>query len=289
MKTIAARLFILALGVLIATGIAQAEGTDLEKIVVTPSRTSENIKGTTNDVTVFGNEEIKESNAAEVKNIIRETLGTDVVQTGSFGGTTSVFLRGAGSGQSRIMIDNVRVYDPIDANAAYDIAHLTLDNVDRIEVVRGPQSVLYGSDAMGGVINIITQKGEGKPTINVRLSDGTYDSRSGAFESRGRIDKFSYSFAASRYYSRGISKLKNTSERDPYENTSVSLSTEYDINTQNTIGLTGHFINANYEYDDSFGLRDDPSLKGRQKQMIFSNFWEGRFTDFWKQKLQLSY
>ncbi|MDD5156262.1 MAG: TonB-dependent receptor plug domain-containing protein, partial [Candidatus Omnitrophica bacterium] len=108
----------------------------LEKIVVTPSRTSENIKGTTSDVTVFRNEGIKESNETEVKDIIRETLGTDVVQTGSFGGTTSVFLRGTNSGQSRIMIDNVRVYDPIDTNASYDMAHLTIDNVDRIEVVR---------------------------------------------------------------------------------------------------------------------------------------------------------
>jgi vitamin B12 transporter len=268
---------------------ALAEDINLEKIVVTPSRTSENIKGTTSDVTVFRNEEIKEVNETEVKDIIRETLGTDVVQTGSFGGTTSVFLRGVGSGQSRIMIDNVRVYDPISTDASYDMAHLTLDNVARVEVVRGPQSVLYGSDAMGGVINIITQKGEGKPTIDVTLSDGTYDTRNGVLESKGRINKFSYSFAVSRYYSRGISKLRDTSERDPYDRTSVSLKSEYDINTENTIGIIGHFINSNYKYDDSIGLRDDPSLKGRQKQMMFSNFWESRFTDFWRQKLQLSY
>lgn len=275
--------------ILVLTGLCRAEDIELEKIMVTASRISENIKGTTSDVTIFKNEGIKESNEIAVKDIIRETLGTDIVQTGSFGGTTSVFLRGTNSGQSRIMIDNVRVYDPIDANASYNMAHLTLDNVDRIEVVRGPQSVLYGSDAMGGVINIITKKGEGKPTASISLSDGTYDSRNGAFESKGRIDKLSYSFAASRYYSRGISKLKNTSERDPYDNTSVSSRTEYDINAKNTIGLTGRFINANYKYDDSFGLRDDPSLKARDKQMTFSNFWESRFTDFWKHKLQLSY
>lgn len=262
---------------------------DLERIVITPSRTSENIKGTTSDITVFVGKEIKDSNGVEVKNIIRETLATDVVQTGSFGGLTSVFLRGTSPGQSRIMIDNVRVYDPISADASYNMANLTVDNIDRIEVVRGPQSVLYGSDAMGGVINLITKKGEGKPTINISLSDGTYDSRNGVFESEGRINKFSYSFAVSRYYSRGISKLKDTSERDPYENLSISLRSEYNINTRNTIGIIGRFMNSTYKYDDSFGLRDDPTLKGRQKQMTFSNFWESRFTDFWKQKLQLSY
>ncbi|MBM3244781.1 MAG: TonB-dependent receptor, partial [Candidatus Omnitrophica bacterium] len=133
---------------------SQEEDVLLEKIVVTPSRTSENIKGTTSDVSVFSSEEISQENEVEVKDVIKETIGLDLVQTGSFGGTTSVFLRGMNSGQSRIMIDNIRVYDPIDANASYNMAHLGVGNIDRIEIVRGPQSVLYGSDAMGGVINV---------------------------------------------------------------------------------------------------------------------------------------
>ncbi|MBU1998598.1 MAG: TonB-dependent receptor, partial [Candidatus Omnitrophica bacterium] len=270
-------------------GFSRADDVDLDIIVVTASGTSEDIKGTTSDVTVIGNKELKENNFIQVKDAIKETIGMDVVQTGSFGGSTSLFLRGTSPGQSRIMIDNVRVYDPIAADASYDMAHLTLDNVDRIEVVRGPQSVLYGSDAMGGVVNIITKKGKGKPTTSVSFSDGTYDSRNEAIESSGRIDDFSYSFSASHYYSRGISKLKDTSERDPYDRTTVALRSEYDINTLNTVGFTGRFTDANYEYDDSFNLRDDPNLKGRQKQMIFSNFWENRFSDFWKQKLQFSY
>jgi len=274
---------------ILITAQGRAEDVDLEKIVVTPSRTSESIKGTTAEVTVFSGTDIQKDNAGEVKEVITGTLGADVVETGSFGGATSVFLRGTSTGQSRIMIDNVRVYDPISPDSSYDMAHLTADNINRIEIVRGPQSVLYGSDAMGGVINVITRKGEGKPKISISLSDGTYDSRNGVFESDGRIAKLSYAFTASRYYSRGISKLKDTSERDPYENTSVSMRTEYDINKEHAVGMTGRFINATYKYDDSFGLRDDPTLKGRLKQMVFSSYWEGRFTDFWKQKLQLSY
>lgn len=290
MKKFGALIAVFWLMTLMGKSFSQDQDVDLEKIVVTPSRTSENIKGTTSQVTVFRNTQIKRSNATEVKDILKgTTLGADIVQTGSFGGTTSVFLRGASPGQSRIMIDNVRVYDPISTDASYDMAHLTLDNVSRIEVVKGPQSVLYGSDAMGGVINIITQKGEGKPRISLAVSDGTYDSHNEALESKGRINKFSYSFATSRYHSRGISKLTNTSERDPYENTSVSLRTEYDINAKNTLGVTGRFINSAYKYDDSFGLRDDPDLKGRQKQMTFSNYWENKFSDFWKQRLQFSY
>ncbi|MCU0666245.1 MAG: TonB-dependent receptor [Candidatus Omnitrophica bacterium] len=265
------------------------ESSQLERIVVTSSRTPENIKGTTSDVTVLWKKDLDDANSADLKNMIRQVLGVDVVQTGSFGGATSFFLRGTSPGQSRIMIDNVRLYDPIAADAAYDMGHLLVGNIDRTEIVRGPQSVLYGSDAMGGVVNIITQKGEGRPRVNILLSQGTHNTQNMSLESLGRIDKLSYSFSASRYASDGISKLRNTSEHDPNEDLNLSLRAEYNIDAQNTFGITSRIVESKYRYDDSFGLRDDPNLKAHQRQMIFSNFWETRPADFWKQKLQLSY
>lgn len=280
---------ILAAFILAFVKIIHAEEVELDKIIVTASRVSEGIKGTTASVSVFDKEEIENNNEAEVKDIITGALAADVVQTGSFGGLTSVFLRGTSPGQSRIMIDNVRVCDPIATDSSFNLAHLASSSIERIEVVRGPQSVLYGSDAMGGVINFITKKGEGKPGISVSLSDGTYDSRNAVLESGGKIGAFSYALTASRYYSRGISKLIDTSERDSYDRTSLSLRSEYDIGAESAIGIISHFINANYEYDDSFNLRDDPSLRGRDKQLTFSGFWDSRLNDFWKQKLQLSY
>jgi vitamin B12 transporter len=268
---------------------SRAQDVDLERIVVTPSRSTESIKGTTSSVSVFTAEDIEKSNIDNIKDFLKENLGLDIVQTGSYGGPVSVFSRGTNSGQTQIMIDNVRVYDPIATNAAFNLAHLSMNNIERIEFVRGAQSVLYGSDAMGGVINIITKKGRGKPSFSFSSEGGTYTSLRETLDSSGSMDKFSYSFGFSRFDTRGISKLKNTAERDPYEDTSISLRADFEINENNNLGIIGRYTNAKYEYDSSFGLRDDPDLAGKEQQALLSGFFENRINDYWKHKLQLSY
>ena len=263
----------------------------LDKIVVTPTRSEESIDGTTSAVTVFSANAIEEGKIQEVniKDLIVDSPGVDIVQSGSFGEPVSVFTRGTNSGQTQIMIDGVRVYDPIATNGAFDLAHLTLDNLGRIEMVNGPQSVLYGSDAMGGVMNIITKKGSGNPKVSFLSSGGTYGSYREAFESSGKINDFSYSFGVSRFDTQGISKLKKFSGNDPYGNTSVSVRTDYDLNAQNTVGLIGRFTDAKFHYDSEFKSSHDPDLIGKEKQIFLSNYIESQLNDYWKQKLQLSY
>jgi len=271
------------------TALAQEPDIELEKIVVTPGRTEEKIKGTTSAVTVFSRSDIENSKLNNIKDFIQETMGLDIVQTGSFGGPVSIFTRGTNSGQTQIMIDNIRVYDPIATNAAFDLAHLTLSNIERIEIVRGPQSVLYGSDAMGGVINIITKNGKGKPMLTFLTEGGSYDSHRESLDASGRIKNLSYALGLSRFESRGISKFKGTSERDSYQKMSASLKTSYDINPKNNIGVICHFTDAVYEYDNSVGLKDDPDLKGQEEQMLFSSYIKNKITDVWQQKIQFSF
>jgi len=268
---------------------AEAAGVDLEKIVVTPYRIEENIQGAVDAVTVYTDKDIQNANSYTVQDFIRGTPGIDIVQTGSFGGPVSVFLRGTNSNHNQIMIDNVRMYDPIAANGAFNLAHLTLDNIERIEVVKGPQSVLYGSDAIGGVVNIITKKGSGRPHSTFSSEYGSFGTHRQALSSDGRIDGFSYSFGISHLASRGISKFRDTSEKDPYRNTALSLRADYNINEGNTIGTICRFTDASYEYDNSVGLKDDPDLIGKEKQISISNYFENRITDLWKQRLQLSF
>jgi len=270
-------------------GTAQAADIDLEKIVITPSRTEENIRGTVNAVTVFTPADIENSKTDTIKDFIKGTMGLDIAQSGSFGGPVSVFLRGTNSNHNQIMIDNVRMFDPIATNAAFDLAHLTLDNVERIEVVRGPQSVLYGSDAIGGVINIITKRGRGKPSVSVELESGSYDTYRESFNSSGEIQNLSYSFDVSHLASRGISKFRGTTEKDPYENTAFSLRADYDIDAKNTVGVISRFTDASYEYDNSVGLKDDPDLEGREQQTMVTTYIENRITERWKQRIQGSF
>ena len=288
---LAASFLVLLAFVLAGFVCSYADDVDLEKIVVTPTRSEESIAGTTSTVTVFNTNAIEEGKiqGENIKDLIVDSPGVDIVQSGSFGGPVSIFTRGTNSGQTQIMIDGVRVYDPISTNGAFDLAHLTLDNLGRIEMVNGPQSVLYGSDAMGGVINIITKKGSGKPLVSFLSSGGSYGSYREALESSGKINDFSYSFGASRFDTQGISKLEKFSGKDPYGNTSVSVRTDYDLNAQNTVGLIGRFTDAKFHYDSTYKSSHDPDLIGKEKQIFMSNYIESRLNDYWSQKLQLSY
>ncbi|MBM4278878.1 MAG: TonB-dependent receptor, partial [Deltaproteobacteria bacterium] len=151
---------------------AQEKEVTLEKVVVTATRVETPIEEIASSITVIPSEEIVRKQKTSVLEVLRGLPGLDVVQTGGTGGTTSIFLRGANSEHTLVMIDGVEVNDPISPGRSYDFAHLTVDNIERIEVIRGPQSTLYGSDAIGGVINIITKKGEGKPKFSLSAEGG---------------------------------------------------------------------------------------------------------------------
>ena len=100
--------------------------------------------------------------------------GLNVVQTGGPGGQTSVFMRGTNSNHVKVLIDGIDVSDPSITNGAFDFAHLLTGDIERIEVLRGPQSGLYGSDAIGGVISITTKKGEGPPKVTASVEGGSF-------------------------------------------------------------------------------------------------------------------
>ncbi|MCG8461539.1 MAG: TonB-dependent receptor plug domain-containing protein, partial [Holophagales bacterium] len=114
-------------------------------------------------VTVIGREEIEASHATTVQELLRTVPGVAVAQLGGPGKASSVFVRGGNSGHTLVLIDGVRV----NSNTAglYDFADLTTDHIERIEVLRGPQSTLYGSEAVAGVISIISRRGEGAPSV----------------------------------------------------------------------------------------------------------------------------
>lgn len=269
-------------------GLVYASDVDLERIVVTPHRVEESLNSASGSVTVITSEEAKEKGLNTVKDVLKNVAGLDVVKTGEYGGQTSVFLRGSASGQTRVMIDGVRVYDPISVNAAFDFAHMTMDNIERIEIAKGPQSTLYGSDAMGGVINIITKKGEGKPHFSLIYEGGTHNTFNEILDLGGRINKFSYSMSLSRLDTDGISQLRNTSEKDGYEKTAYSLRMDYDFTDNFSAGLIGRNTESRFHYDDNFSNKDDPDLLNKSRLTVYSTYFNLKLFEFWKQKLQLS-
>ena len=149
-----------------------AEPVPLPPVVVTPTRlpTPENQVGSS--ITVIPSEEIKRKQERTLPDALKDVPGLNVIQTGGAGGQTSVFLRGANANQTKVFIDGIDATDP--ATGTFNFEYILTWDIDRVEVVRGPQSGLYGADAIGGVVNIITKTGSGPPQFGGSIEGGSF-------------------------------------------------------------------------------------------------------------------
>ncbi len=150
-------------------------------------------------VTVLTERTLEQQQRRTVPDALQQVPGLNVVQTGGPGGQTSVFIRGANSNHTKVLIDGIDATDPSNGNGSFDFGQLLTDDLARIEVLRGPQSGLYGSDAIGGVIAFTTKRGEGPARASLRLEGGSF----GTFNQSGRIsgseNGFDYSVSVSHF------------------------------------------------------------------------------------------
>jgi vitamin B12 transporter len=265
--------------------VLESKGIELPMIVVTPTKYETPLYNIPSSFTVIYEDEILSEGKPQVKDILQHIPGLNVVQAGSFGSTTSIFTRGTGSSHTLVMIDGVKVCDPTSTNGAFNFANLTLDNTERIEVLRGPYSTLYGSDAIGGVINIITKKGMGKPKVWASFESGSYMTFKEAIGSYGEFKGLHYSATFSRLNTEGISKADakyDNDEKDSYANTSFSSRVDYEPYDKLTVGSTFRYTDAEIEIDDSGGYRgDDPNRRNRERLSAVSSYMNCDLTDWW--------
>lgn len=275
-----------------------ASGTDMapppETITVTATRTETKLAQIGSDVSVVTAKDIENKKITNVADALRDLPGVTVTRSGGPGQKTSVFLRGLKTEHTLVMIDGVPANDPTTPGGEFDFARLAPDNVERIEVIRGPQSTLYGSNAMGGVVNIITKSGQaGKPTGYLSLEYGSYQTWREAAGVSGGTKEFRFSIAGSRTDTQGISAIAGGVERDGYHNIqgSVKLSLEvteylgFDLITRASDGQTGidGFNNTTFTQTD---------LNSKVVAQEYYNRFQTRlalFEDRWQQKLGLSY
>ena len=176
----------------------------LKEVVVTATRVA--VPAVTAGVTVLRGDALRARGVEYVLDALREVPGAAVVQTGSFGGLTSLYLRGGNANFVRVLIDGVPVNDP---GGAFDFANLTTENVDRIEIVRGPASVLYGSDAVTGVVQIFTQRGGGESRATASVRAGTYGTTDLETGLLGGTGPASYSVDLAQVTTNGIYAFNN--------------------------------------------------------------------------------
>jgi vitamin B12 transporter len=243
-------------------GDSETSTTTMKKVVVTATKTvspSGQIGGSS--VTVISSEEIKAKQQTTVEEILKGVPGLDIVANGGAGTTTSVFLRGADSKNTLILIDGVMLNDPSNSTRSASLGNLNVDNIERIEVVRGPQSVLYGSNATAGVINIITKKGTGKRTIYAGTEGGSYGTWKASAGSSGAINNINYSLTVSHTKTDGFSTANddndriphagNTSENDGWENTTLTGKFDVTITPDFDISAIIRYLDSDVELDES--------------------------------------
>ena len=210
---------LVALGLLLVPTLARAQSAQaqagetrpgqieaLPELVVTADRRPEPRARSGSAISVVTREEIQTFNPTTLVDALRNVPGLDITETGGPAGSTAVRLRGANPGQTLVLIDGIRVNDPAAASGDFEFASLLSTAIDRIEVLRGPQSALYGSDAIGGVVNIITRRGSGEPRGEVRIQGGSYgtvDTSATAFGSSG---PWSYAFSGGGQRASGFSR-----------------------------------------------------------------------------------
>ncbi len=174
-------------------------------VVVTPNRSPTDIQRTGSAITVISGEEVRRTNPATLLDVLRQAPGVSATSNGGPGGTAFVAIRGAETRHTLVLIDGIRVGDTTSTGGEFNFANLVATDIERIEILRGPQSALYGSDAIGGVINIITRKGRGAPTASVQIEGGSYGTGSVIASASGGTRDFNYAFALSGLSTQGFS------------------------------------------------------------------------------------
>ena len=236
----------------------------MSEIVVTATRTKIPAIEAASSITVIDSTEIAALNKRSVFGLLKDQYGVSFTQQGAPGSLSYVYLRGADPGQTLVLLDGIALNMTNDPDNTYDFANLPVENIERIEILRGPQSTLYGSNALGGVINIITKEGSGKPKFFLSAEGGSYNSYNADAGFDGSLDKFNYSLTYSRFKSDGFSsassKYGNT-EKDGTSNYNISSRFGETFSSNFNLNFFAHFTKAQTALDQHGGFEgDDPTF-----------------------------
>jgi vitamin B12 transporter len=237
----------LALLALPALGRASAAD-ELQPVVVTATRIPTPVTEVASSLTVVTAADIEARQEHTFAEVLKDIPGLNVVQTGGPGGVTSVFMRGTNSNHTKVLIDGIDVSDPSNSTGAFDFGQLLTQDIERVEVLRGPQSGLYGSDAIGGVINIITRSGSGPMQFTGALQGGTFDTFNQAGSLSGSEDAFHYSANVSHFHAGATPVtpldllLPGEARNDDYDdNLTLSTKLGFDVTQYFDLGLVARY------------------------------------------------
>ena len=246
-----------------------AETSSLDPLVVTATRSEQPLSQTLAATTVFTREDIEQSQARDLFTLLGQASGVSLVRSGAEGTVTSLFLRGTESDQTLILIDGVRAGSASLGSTA--LQYLPLAHIERIEIVRGPKASLYGADAIGGVIQVFTRRGEGAPSHFVSTGIGSNQTRRVAVGSQGQLNNTRYQVSAQYYNTDGFDTLAASSgffafdepDNDGFEESAFNAQISHSVNSQLELG-SSLVYNQGYSEFDFFSGADDADIEFTQ-------------------------
>ena len=262
-----------------------------EPVIVTAGRFAQNLNDSLASTTVITREDIEQSSATTLDELLGSVNGLDVKSTSSFGKSSSIFMRGTGSSHVLTMIDGVKLYSATGGSTAYQ--HIPLGQIDHIEIVRGPRSGLYGSEAIGGVIQIFTRKGKTKPAADLTIEQGSYNTSSVNAGFSGKAGDLGYSLYSSQFNTDGIDSIRHdtANDNDGYSNRSLSTGVNYELSKSVKLNASVLSVDGTTLYDncynDSYATSDN-CYSDVQQQVVSTS---AKFTpdSNWDGTLQIGY
>jgi vitamin B12 transporter len=272
--------------------VHSAADDSLGEIVVTATRLEQPLRQSLSSTTVITAQDIRNSQAPDVATILRSVAGVEIDQSGGTGKTAGLFLRGTDSSHALVLVDGVRVNSATTGATALD--QLMLEQVERIEVVRGNVSSLYGSEAIGGVVQIFTKRGHGAPAANASAGFGNQGARRMSAGFGGAVEETDFSVQLSTFKTDGVSALNPAlvstanPDRDGYRNNSLSANVGHAFSADHRVSASLFGSNGNNQYDNAFNLNQADVNSSRAQMWKFSLASDDQITDVWHSRLQLA-
>ncbi|WP_338880880.1 TonB-dependent receptor [Achromobacter veterisilvae] len=263
----------------------------LDTIVVTASRTPQELKNVLSDTSVIDRETLSRAGQSSLAEVLSRSHGIEYVNNGGPQTATSLFMRGANSNQTLVLIDGQRINNASSGIPALNA--IPADSIERIEIVRGAASSLYGADAIGGVINVITRQASDKPlSAYSNIGFGTYGTSSYNAGISGASNGWTYSLSGGYQQSHGFdatttrNPFSHNPDKDSYYQNNVAGSLGYEWKPEQKLSVQVYQTRVNGGYDNGEPYFNDRSVQKLENYSITS---ENRLADFWKSTLRVGY
>ena len=293
------RLALILASPVLANAAEREDALKLPQTLITGNRQVEARSDSSSANSVFTREDIDRLQPTSLTDLLGRVPGVQVARSGGRGGLPGIYIRGTKSAQSLVLVDGQRMANATSADS--NLQYLTIDQIERVEVLRGSRSVIYGSDAIGGVIQIFTRRGaDSAPQLRLHSATGSYGSWQNSLGISGGDELTRYNLSGSLEETAGINRTHESfpsdNDHDAYRNKSLSLNLSHYLSEELEVGLTAMKNLGKTELDNSFG-RWDPTTMTVSGQQLYSDFdissvgsfIDAQLTERWNSRLELGH